>query len=249
MFIRSCIPLYFLVGARSFRGRPAHDADGAGPGDLPPPTPVARVLCELGAPPARRASLRAPRERERRTRADGAHRGLAPVDRSDDVHPGRRCHGRSVVDALVDARRRCPRARGARRGRLDEEQTTAARLLAAQEARCGRSCRSFTRRSGSEQPPCHRKLALFDGSTSSPRDEPRRGVHGPTPLPEDARRAGVVSGPSRGRAAIFESDWAFCEEGTRRRGDRSADAGEAGDATVQLVPSGPDMVTTRCTTR
>jgi cardiolipin synthase len=58
--------------------------------------------------------------------------------------------------------------------------------------------------------------------------------------------AAVVSGPIAADAtALFESDWIFCG-GSTRPADAGPDAETSlprGDALVQLVPSGPDMIT------
>jgi cardiolipin synthase len=67
---------------------------------------------------------------------------------------------------------------------------------------------------------------------------------GPTPLEGKEPRwrdvACVVSGPVAADAtALFESDWAFCG-GAPRKGATAIEP--AGDALVQLVPSGPDML-------
>lgn len=245
------IPLYFLVGARKFP-RTAKRTMRTAParGDLPPPTPVARVLCELGAPPARAGHRFELLENGERAYARLMEL-IAASHRSIDLTMfilGDDATGRSVVDALVDRAKAGVRVRVV----LDAVGSTkskrrAARLLAG----AGGSVRSFmpllhAPLRGRNNLRCHRKLALFDGEhVFAGGMNLAEEYMGPTPLPGRWRDvAGVVSGPiAVDAAAIFESDWAFC--GGRHEKGAATDPpmpAKAGDATVQLVPSGPDMV-------
>jgi len=66
---------------------------------------------------------------------------------------------------------------------------------------------------------------------------------GETPRWRDV--AAVAIGPAAGdAAALFESDWQFCGGSTRssQRSHTEAATGARGDAVVQLVASGPDMI-------
>jgi cardiolipin synthase len=98
----------------------------------------------------------------------------------------------------------------------------------------------------------HRKVAIVDGDLvfgggmnlaneymGPPQEE------GATPRWRDV--AAVVRGPVAADAtALFESDWAFCGGAMRRPSDRAAagpGAATFGDARVQFMPVGPDMVT------
>ena len=245
------IPLYFLVGARKFP-RTAKRTMRTAPsrGELPPPGPVARVLCELGAPPARAGHRFELLENGERAYARLMEL-IAASQRSIDLTMfilGDDATGRSVVDALAARANAGVRVRVV----LDAVGSTnskrrAARLLAS----AGGSVRPFMPLlhapfRGRNNLRCHRKLGLFDGQhVFAGGMNIAEEYMGPTPLPGRWRDvAGVVSGPiAMDAAAIFESDWAFCG-GTdeAKTADEAPLSVKAGDATVQLVPSGPDMV-------
>jgi cardiolipin synthase len=93
---------------------------------------------------------------------------------------------------------------------------------------------------------CHRKLGLFDGEhLFAGGMNLAEEYMGPTPLPGRWRDvACVVSGPvAVDAAALFESDWEFCGGSPRKESASGAPKpARAGEGTVQLVPSGPDMV-------
>ena len=98
----------------------------------------------------------------------------------------------------------------------------------------------------------HRKLGVFDGERvfaggMNLADEYMGPGAPATPAPRWRDVAAVVCGPvAADAAALFESDWVFCGGSKRARRARSARAAAGaapGDAIVQLVPSGPDMVT------
>jgi cardiolipin synthase len=97
----------------------------------------------------------------------------------------------------------------------------------------------------------HRKIAVVDGEHVFAGGMNLANEYMGPPLPDGVAPrwhdvAAVVSGPAAADAtALFESDWVFCG-GSRRPADgpRSATAGVShGDAVVQFVPSGPDMLT------
>ena len=97
----------------------------------------------------------------------------------------------------------------------------------------------------------HRKLAVFDGEQvfAGGMNLANEYMGLPAPAADPPRWrdvAAVVRGPIAADAStLFESDWRFCG-GSARAVDPSSgpaiDAGR-GDETVQLVPSGPDMLT------
>jgi cardiolipin synthase len=97
----------------------------------------------------------------------------------------------------------------------------------------------------------HRKIAIVDGAHLFAGGMNLANEYMGLPLPEGQGPrwrdvAAIASGPvAADGTALFESDWVFCG-GTRRPAER-AGAGPAeashGDALVQFVPSGPDMLT------
>jgi cardiolipin synthase len=96
----------------------------------------------------------------------------------------------------------------------------------------------------------HRKLVVVDGEHVMAGGMNLAREYMGTPLPEGEEPrwrdvAAVASGPvAADAAALFESDWAFCGGAARTSSAGApAAAGEPrGDARVQLVPSGPDML-------
>ena len=251
------IPLYFLLGARKFP-RTAKRTMRSAPSrsDLALPGPVARVLVTLGAPPARGGHRFELLENGERAYARlmelilGAQKSidLTMFILGDDAT------GRSVVDALAARAKAGVRVRVV----LDAVGSTRSKRRAARLLReAGGTVRPFMPLlhapfRGRNNLRCHRKLGLFDGEHvfaggMNVADE----YMGPRPLEGRWRDvAGVVSGPiAVDAAALFESDWDFCggKKEARRRKEAEADdepavPARAGDATVQLVPSGPDMV-------
>lgn len=251
------IPLYFLVGARKFP-RTAKRTMRTAPSrsDLASPGPVARVLVALGAPPARAGHRFELLENGERAYARLMEL-IAASRRTIDLTMfilGDDATGRSVVDALAARARAGVRVRVV----LDAVGSTSSKRRAARLLHeAGGSVRPFMPLlhapfRGRNNLRCHRKLGLFDGEHvfaggMNIADE----YMGPAPLAGRWRDvAGVVTGPiAVDAAALFESDWEFC--GGKRAAAKPQEAGEnadaavpakAGDATVQLVPSGPDMV-------
>jgi cardiolipin synthase len=92
---------------------------------------------------------------------------------------------------------------------------------------------------------CHRKLGVFDeqhvfaGGMNVAEE-----YMGPLPHPGRWRDiAAVASGPVvLDAVALFASDWAFCRGPKAAQDAAPGSETAAGEATVQLVPSGPDMV-------
>lgn len=97
----------------------------------------------------------------------------------------------------------------------------------------------------------HRKVAIIDGEYVFAGGMNLANEYmGPAPATPRTPRwrdvAAVVAGPSVTDAtALFESDWSFCGGSKRTLPARAPSGGEArrGDAVVQFVPSGPDMLT------
>ncbi len=247
----AAIPLYFLLGARKFpRTAKRTMRRAADPSEMPPPGPVARVLCEIGAPPARGGHrfelLRDGEKAYARLMAL-----IAASKRTIDLTMfilGDDATGRSVVEALVARARDGVDVRVV----LDAVGCTNSKRAAARALReAGGSVRAFMPLlhapfRGRNNLRCHRKLALFDGEhLFAGGMNLAEEYMGPRPLPGRWRDvACVVSGPvAVDAAALFESDWEFCG-GTPRGGALAAPAmpASAGEGTVQLVPSGPDMV-------
>jgi cardiolipin synthase A/B len=249
----AAIPLYFLIGARKFPRKAKRSMlPPSAPTDLPPPGPVARVLARLGAPPAR----------------DGHHLEvlgsgelayaklvelIAGAEHSIALTLfilGDDATGRSVIDALAARARAGVRVRVV----LDSVGSTrskgrASRLIEA----AGGSVRVFmplvhAPLRGRNNLRCHRKLGVFDGArVFAGGMNVAEEYMGPTPFPGRWRDVAlVVTGPvALDATTIFESDWAFCrgpkDDGTPHGPPASELGARAGDGTVQLVPSGPDM--------
>ena len=247
----AAIPLYFLIGTRKFPRR-AKRGMFATPAPATPAVqggPVARVLQELGAPPPRDGhgfELLGDGER--------AYAGLmaliAGAQRSIELTLfilGDDATGRSVAAALAE------RAQAGVRVRVILDAVGSAKIArraARQIHDAGGEVREFmplihAPLRGRNNLRCHRKLAVVDGERvflggMNVAEE----YMGPTPLAGRWRDiAGIVSGPIAADAvAIFESDWAFCGGSSESAGARATSVpAAAGDATVELVPSGPDM--------
>jgi cardiolipin synthase len=245
------IPLYFLIGARKFpRTAKRTMRKAADKGELPPPGPVARVLCAIGAPPARpghRFELLGNGERAYARLLELIAGSRRTIDLTLFIL-GDDATGRAVVDALVARARDGVGVRVV----LDAVGSTNSKRRAARLLRAaGGEVRTFMPLlhapfRGRNNLRCHRKLALFDGEHlfaggMNVADE----YMGPTPLEGRWRDvACVASGPiAVDAAALFESDWEFCGGSERKGGARHASMPpKSGGGTVQLVPSGPDMV-------
>jgi cardiolipin synthase len=249
----AAIPLYFLIGARKFPRRAKRSMQAPAKGELPPPGPIAQVLTAVGSPPAReghRFELLGDGER-----AYARLKGLiAEAQRTIDLTLfilGDDSTGWGVVDALV------ARAKAGVRVRLivDAVGSTQIRRRAARALRAaGGSLRAFmplihAPLRGRNNLRSHRKLGVFDGThVFAGGMNVAEEYMGPTPLAGRWRDvAAVATGPLAVDAtAIFESDWAFCgdeDEGAKADGAPvTAAPSRAGEATLQLVPSGPDMV-------
>ncbi len=254
------IPLFLLLGARKFPRRakgPAEDAERTAEiVDLgPPPSSIASVLRSSGvAPPRAGCSF------ELLPTGEVAYARLleliANAERTIDLTMfilGRDTTGRAVVDALA--------ARAAKgvsvRVILDAVGSSLSMHHAAVTlGAVGGEVRSFMPFThspirGRTNLRSHRKLAVFDGH-----DVFAGGMNlaneymGPTPPTTGGPRWRDVAAVTRGAVAadaraLFESDWAFCGD-SRRKGAEADDAAPrapAGDELVQLVPSGPDLVT------
>jgi cardiolipin synthase len=156
--------------------------------------------------------------------------------------------GRAVVDALAERADQgvqvrvildsvgCPRSRFYARQRLQKNAEVRLFMpLAISPIRGRTNLRS------------HRKLVVIDrervfGGGMNFADE----YMGSGPRAKGQPRwrdvAAIVRGPAALDAeAVFESDWVFT--GGKRRGNAPSLVPEFGDETIQLVPSGPDMVT------
>ncbi len=254
------IPLYLLLGSRKFPRRAKRPGRDAGPrsnvtGTHDPEGPMARLSRSLGVAPARPGHAF-----ELLPTGELAYARLleliASTKRSIDLTMfilGDDETGWSIVDALA------ARARAGVKVRLildavgcRSTQRKARRLLAAAgaEARVFMPLRHSPFR-GRTNLRSHRKIAIFDGEHlfaggMNLADEymgkaPR--AKGATPRWRDV--AAVATGPAAEDAgALFESDWEFCGGTTHPSAHpREKVAVPArGDAVVQLVASGPDMI-------
>jgi cardiolipin synthase len=250
----AAIPLYFLIGARKFPKKAKRSMlPPAAPAELPPPTAVARVLTDLGAPPARdghrfellaNGEIAYARLLELIARAEHSI-ALTLFILGDDAT------GRSVVDALAARAKAGVRVRVV----LDAVGSTRSKRRAARILGAAGGCvRVFmplvhAPLRGRNNLRCHRKLGVFDGAhVFAGGMNVAEEYMGPTPRPGRWRDvAAVISGPMALDATnIFESDWAFCAGPKEQREAHGPPASElgprTGDATVQLVPSGPDLV-------
>jgi cardiolipin synthase len=252
------IPLFLLLGRRKFPRRaklPGPDARPRGdvPGSHEPSGPMARLSRASGLAPARlgHSFELLPTGELAYARLMGL---IAGAKRSIDLTMfilGDDATGWAFVDALAKSAKRGVAVRlilDAVGCRLTKRR--AGKLLAAAggEVRVFMPLRHSPFR-GRTNLRSHRKLGVFDGQHifaggMNLADD----YMGPTPRPADAPRwrdvAAVAAGPSAEDAvAMFESDWQFC--GGAKRASAHADASVAvrGDAVLQLVASGPDMLT------
>lgn len=243
------IPLYFLIGARKFPRTIKRRTESLAPRAGPPEGPVARVLRDLGAPPVRDAH-----RFELLENGESAYARLLTLitaaRRRIDLTIfilGDDATGWSVVDALA------ARAKAGVQVRviLDAIGSSKIKRRATRAIRAaGGEALSFmpllhAPLRGRNNLRCHRKIAVFDGlhvflGGMNIAEE----YMGPAEREGRWRDlAGVASGPIAADAeALFESDWAFC--GGKAFGGSPATRAPsgAGDAKLQFVPSGPDMV-------
>ncbi len=254
------IPLYLLLGSRKFPRRAKRPGRDAGPrsdvtGTHEPEAPMTRLSRALGIAPARAGHVF-----ELLPTGEVAYARLleliAGAKRSIDLTMfilGDDETGWSVVDALV------ARAKAGVKVRLildavgcRSTQRKTRRLLAAAggEARVFMPLRHSPFR-GRTNLRSHRKLAIFDGervfaggmNLADDYMGPTPRAPGATPRWRDV--AAVATGPSAADAeSLFESDWQFCGGSTRPAGHphSTTPAPARGDAVVQLVASGPDMI-------
>lgn len=250
----AAIPLYLLIGARKFPRKAKRSMlPPAAPGDSSPPSPVARVLAEQGAPPARQGhsfELLGDGERAYARLLEligGATQTIALTVFIVGDDPT----GWSVVEALA------ARARAGVRVRVVLDAVGSSKVLRRASRTieaAGGQVRAFMPLlhapvRGRTNLRSHRKLGIFDGEhVFAGGMNLAEEYMGPAPLPGRWRDvAALVSGPVALDATnIFESDWAFCGGPREVREAHPPPASElgtrVGDATVQLVPSGPDMV-------
>jgi cardiolipin synthase len=251
------IPLFFLLGRRKFprsAKRPSEGAElGAGAGEDWAQTPsTARVLRTSGVAPPRAGN-----SFYLLTTGETAYARLmeliAAAEQTIDLTMfilGDDATGHAVVDALA--------ARGAKgvsvRVILDAVGSSGSRRRAAEVlGKVGAEVRSFmpfmhSPIRGRTNLRSHRKLAVFDG-----RHVFAGGMNlaneymGPAPTGDSRWRdvASVSSGPVAADAeAMFESDWTYCGGSPRKIARPGAETrAVCGDAIVQIVPSGPDLVT------
>ncbi len=247
------IPLYLLFGQRKFPRRAKGPARDAKVHDAPPEPdepPIAHMLRRSGVTPARSGNsfeilmtgeIAYARLMEL---VRGANKSIDltmfiladdPIGRAFvDALVERASHGvsvRLIVDAVGSAllRRHAARAIGAAGGDVRVFMP-----LGHSPIRGRTNLRS------------HRKLAIVDGSHvfagGMNLANEYMGPPESAPSPERWRDvAAIVSGPIAPDAtALFESDWAFC--GGAPRPIESGDVTAGGAETLQLVPSGPDMI-------
>jgi cardiolipin synthase len=251
------VPLFFFLGSRKFpetaKG-PDDDADRRariGDGGTPKPT-LARVLGPSGVAPPREGNAF-----ELLVTGEAAYARLleliAASERTIDLTMfilGHDATGHAVVAALAERA-----AKGVSvRVILDAVGSAASRgYAAAALAKVGAEVRSFmpfwhSPVRGRTNLRSHRKLAVFDrvhvfGGGMNLANE----YMGPTRSETRWRDvAAVTSGPVAADAeAMFESDWVYCG-GSPRRALAAAPVHVCeprGDAIVQVVPSGPELLT------
>jgi cardiolipin synthase len=246
------IPLFLLLGQRKFPSRAKRPSEGfrplPGPAEAEEP-PLARVLRQSGVTPARAGN-----DFELLSSGDVAYaRLLALIEgarRSIDMtifiladDPV----GLRVIEALAE------RAGAGVSVRLIVDAVGSARVRRHAErvlARAGAELRAFMplRHSpirGRSNLRSHRKLVVVDGEhVFAGGMNVANEYMGPPELANPPRWrdvAAIVSGPIAADAtALFESDWRYCHGVASVEKPKAASA--RGRELVQLVPSGPDMV-------
>ncbi len=250
------LPLFLVFGSRKFPQRakgPEDDADRrAAIGELGTQTPgCARVLRSCGVAPPREGN-----SFELLTTGETAYARLmeliAAADRTIDLTMfilGHDATGRAVVEALA--------ARAAKgvsvRVILDAVGSSRSRRHAASTlGAVGAEVRSFmpfghSPIRGRTNLRSHRKLVVFDGEhvfTGGMNLANEYMGESATELPRWRDVAAVTSGPVAADAeAMFESDWVYCGGSARKTAStESAKRSARGDAIVQVVPSGPELL-------
>jgi cardiolipin synthase len=246
----AAIPLYFLIGTRKFPRVAKREALWvAARSGATRAGPVARVLEAIDAPPVREGN-----QLELLGSGERAYARLMELigeaKRTIDLEffiLAKDSVGLSVVEALAARAKSGVRVRVV----LDAVGSGAVKRRAAKVLEAaGGSLRTFlplwqAPLRGRTNLRCHRKLAVFDGEHvllggMNIAEE----YMGPTPKPGRWRDiAAVASGPvAMDATALFESDWAFCGGEPEPRDGRSGPGEAVGHATLELVPSGPDLV-------
>ena len=254
------IPLYLALGSRKFPRRakgPSPDAmrGASTSGDGDSAGPLARVLGASGVAPPRPGN-----SFELLMTGEAAYARLMQLiqgaQQTIDLTMfilGDDAIGRAVVDALAQRAARGVDVRvildavGSARARRHAEAVLGG---AGGEVRMFMPLRHSPVR-GRTNLRSHRKLGVFDSSRvfaggMNLADEYMGPGAPATTAPRWRDVAAVVRGPvAEDAAALFESDWGFCGGSKRAPGREGASAAGAppGDAIVQVVPSGPDMVT------
>jgi cardiolipin synthase len=251
------IPLFLLLGSRKFPPRAKGPSDDAGRTsrigkDLAASPSIARVLRSSGVAPPRAGN-----SFELLPTGETAYARLmeliAGAERTIDLTMfilGHDTTGHAVVDALA--------ARAAKgvsvRVILDAVGSSASRRHAAATlGKVGAEVRAFMPFThspirGRTNLRSHRKLAVFDGQRVFAGGMNLANEYmGPPPTTGPRWRdvAAVSSGPVAADAeAMFESDWLYCGGSPRTTASAEpATRAACGDAVVQVVPSGPDLVT------
>jgi cardiolipin synthase len=250
------LPLFFLLGARKFPPRAKRPGAAAGLDVADEAAlelaPLARVLRATGVAPVRTGN-----RLELLPTGEAAYARLleliAGAERSIDLTMfilGSDATGRSIVAALAARARRGVRVRVI----LDAVGSLHSRDHAARElGEAGGELRIFmpfwhSPLRGRTNLRSHRKLAIFDDALAlaggmNLADE-YMGAPGPRAEPRWRDVAAVCRGPVAADAtALFESDWRYCGGAPAPAlATRGPDVDEAaGDALLQLVPSGPDF--------
>jgi cardiolipin synthase len=255
------IPLFLILGSRKFPENakgPEDDADrraGIGEQGTHRPT-IADVLGSCGVAPPRDGN-----SFELLVTGETAYARLveliAAAKQTIDLTMfilGHDTTGRAVVDALAERAANGVSVRvildavGSARSRRD---------AAATLGKWGAEVRSFmpfwhSPIRGRTNLRSHRKLMVVDGqhvfaggmNLANEYMGPRRGPEA-SAQPRWRDVAAVTSGPIADDAeAMFESDWVYCG-GSPRKATRTGPATKTphGDAIVQLVPSGPELLT------
>jgi cardiolipin synthase len=251
------IPLFLIFGSRKFptkAKRPEDDADRrAAIGEHGEQTPrLARVLRSCGVAPPREGN-----SFELLSTGEAAYARLmdliAGAERTIDLTMfilGRDATGNAVVDALAERA-----AKGVSvRVILDAVGSSRSRRHAATTlGRVGVEVRSFMPLEhspirGRTNLRSHRKLVVFDGQhvfTGGMNLANEYMGPGATEPPRWRDVVAVTSGPVAADAeAMFESDWIYCGGSPRKTtGAQSVARTARGDAIVQVVPSGPELLT------
>lgn len=255
------IPLYLLFGNRKFPRRAKRPGPEAArlAGALQPPELPGRSLAHLSLASGA-APVRAGHAFELLTTGEVAYARLMDLIRSSaktvDLTMfilGDDATGWSFVDALAQSAARGVRVRlvlDAVGSRTTIRRATRRLGAAGAQVRAFMPLRHSPIR-GRTNLRSHRKLGVFDGEHvfaggMNLADEYMGATARPVSAPRWRDVAAVASGPAAAdAAALFESDWLFCGGDKRASGEAGSLqlAAARGDAVVQVVPSGPDMLT------